>query len=122
MSDHDKEDHDAFFGLDGEVEFMSEIITRLREHLPWRVDSVNSPCRSKVVSFLKVANAATLPPLVVATLDKNVLVASQRGVPAGVRLSEPNESTNPGARYLTEPSMRLAQLFCMLFTKSGSKT
>ena len=37
--------------------------------LPWRVDSVNSPCRSKVVSFLKVANAATLPPLV-ATLEK----------------------------------------------------
>ena len=34
-------------------------ISRLREHLPWRVDSVNSPCRSKVVSFLKVAIAAT---------------------------------------------------------------
>ena len=45
------------------------IKTRLREHLPWRVDSVNLPCRSKVVSFLKVANAATLPPLV-ATLGK----------------------------------------------------
>ena len=34
--------------------------TRLREHLSWRVDSVNSPCRSKMVSFLKVANAATI--------------------------------------------------------------
>ena len=56
---------------------------------PWRVDSVNLPCRSKVVSFLKVANAATLPPLV-ATLEKNVL-ASPRGAPAGVRLYEPND-------------------------------
>ena len=56
---------------------------------PWRVDSVNLPCRSKVVSFLKVANAATLPPLV-ATLEKNVL-ASPRGAPAGVRLYGPND-------------------------------
>ena len=28
--------------------------------LPWRVDSVNLPCRFKVESFLKVANAATI--------------------------------------------------------------